>query len=58
MSTSLYAPDFLTIFNGYRDTGGPLQTFSSPADWRDQWDLLPYGRSLQQLPRASAPFTV
>ena len=37
MSTSLYAPDFLTIFNGYRDTGGPLQTFSSPADWRDQW---------------------
>jgi glycosidase len=37
MSTSLYAPDFLAIFNRYRDTGGPLQTFASPADWRDQW---------------------
>jgi len=37
MSTSLYAPDFLTIFNRYRDTGGPLQAFASPPDWRDQW---------------------
>ena len=37
MSTSLYAPDFLAIFNGSRDTGGTLQTFASPADWRDQW---------------------
>ena len=37
MSTSLYAPGFLTIFNRYRDTGGPLQAFPSPADWRDQW---------------------
>ena len=37
MSTSLYAPDFLAIFNRYRDTGGPLQAFASPADWRDQW---------------------
>jgi len=37
MSTSLYAPDFLSIFNRYRDTGGPLQAFASPADWRDQW---------------------
>ncbi|HEY1759551.1 MAG TPA: alpha-amylase family glycosyl hydrolase [Bryobacteraceae bacterium] len=37
MSTSLYAPDFLAIFNANRDTGGPLQTFASPADWRDQW---------------------
>jgi glycosidase len=37
MSTSLYAPDFLAIFNRYRDTGGPLQAFPSPADWRDQW---------------------
>ena len=37
MSTSLYAPDFLAIFNRYRDTGGPLQAFGSPADWRDQW---------------------
>ena len=37
MATSLYAPDFLTIFNRYRDTGGPLQAFASPADWRDQW---------------------
>jgi len=37
MATSLYAPDFLTIFNQDRDTGGPLQTFPSPADWRDQW---------------------
>ena len=37
MSTSLYAPDFLAVFNGYRDTGGPLQAFASPADWRDQW---------------------
>jgi glycosidase len=37
MSTSLYAPDFLSIFNRYRDTGGPLQSFASPPDWRDQW---------------------
>jgi glycosidase len=37
MSTSLYAPDFLAIFNRYRDRGGPLQAFSSPPDWRDQW---------------------
>jgi glycosidase len=37
MSTSLYAPDFLAVFNGNRDAGGPLQTFASPADWRDQW---------------------
>jgi len=37
MSTSLYAPNFLTIFNSNRDTGGPLKAFSSPADWRDQW---------------------
>jgi glycosidase len=37
MSTSLFTPDFLTIFNRYRDTGGPLQAFASPADWRDQW---------------------
>src|SRR5580700_6408878 len=37
MSTSLYAPDFLVIFNQNRDTGGPLQSFASPADWRDQW---------------------
>ena len=37
MSTSLYAPDFLAVFNRYRDTGGPLQSFASPADWRDQW---------------------
>jgi len=37
MCTSLYAPDFLSIFNRYRDTGGPLQAFASPADWRDQW---------------------
>jgi glycosidase len=37
MSTSLYAPDFLAIFNRYRDTGGPPQAFPSPADWRDQW---------------------
>lgn len=37
MATSLYAPDFLAIFNRYRDTGGPLQAFPSPADWRDQW---------------------
>jgi glycosidase len=37
MATSLYAPDFLTIFNRYRDAGGPLQAFASPAEWRDQW---------------------
>ncbi len=37
MSTSLYAPDFLASFNRDRDTGGPLQAFASPADWRDQW---------------------
>ena len=37
MATSLYAPDFLAIFNANRDTGGPLHTFPSPADWRDQW---------------------
>jgi len=37
MSTSLYAPDFLAVFNANRDTGGPLTTFASPADWRDQW---------------------
>jgi glycosidase len=37
MATSLYSPDFLAIFNGSRDTGGPLQAFPSPADWRDQW---------------------
>jgi len=37
MATSLYGPDFLAIFNANRDTGGPLTTFPSPADWRDQW---------------------
>ena len=37
MSTSLYAPDFLAVFNRYRDTGSPLQAFASPPDWRDQW---------------------
>jgi glycosidase len=37
MSTSLYTPDFLAIFNRYRDTGGSLQAFDSPPDWRDQW---------------------
>ncbi len=37
MSTSLYAPDFLAIFNRNRDVGGPLQAFGSPPDWRDQW---------------------
>jgi glycosidase len=37
MATSLYSPDFLTIFNQYRDTGGPTGAFPSPADWRDQW---------------------
>jgi glycosidase len=37
MATSLFAPDFLEIFNGNRDTGGPLAAFPSPADWRDQW---------------------
>jgi len=37
MSTSLFAPDFLAIFNRNRDTGGPLQAFPSPADWRDAW---------------------
>ena len=37
MATSLYGPDFLAIFNANRDTGGPLTTFPSPADWRDEW---------------------
>jgi glycosidase len=37
MATSLYAPDFLSIFNQYRDTGGPTGAFPSPQDWRDQW---------------------
>ena len=37
MATSLYSPDFLTIFNQYRDTGGPTGAFPSPQDWRDQW---------------------
>ena len=37
MATSLYSPDFLSIFNSNRDTGGPLSAFPSPADWRDQW---------------------
>jgi len=35
VATSLYAPDFLNIFDRYRDNGGPLQAFPSPADWRD-----------------------
>jgi glycosidase len=37
MPTSLYAPDLVAIFNRYRDHGGPLQSFPSPPDWRDQW---------------------
>jgi len=37
MATSLFSPDFLTIFNRSRDTGGPLPAFPSPADWRDAW---------------------
>ena len=37
MATSLYAPDFLSIFNRNRDTGGPTEAFPSPQDWRDQW---------------------
>ena len=36
MPTS-YSPDFLSVFNRFRDTGGPLQAFPSPPDWRDQW---------------------
>jgi glycosidase len=37
MATSLYSPEFLSIFVSNRDTGGPLKAFASPADWRDQW---------------------
>ena len=37
MATPVFAPNFLTIFNRYRDRGGPLQAFPSPADWRDEW---------------------
>jgi glycosidase len=37
MPTSLFAADFLAIFNRDRDTGGPLAAFPSPIDWRDQW---------------------
>lgn len=37
MATSLFAPDFISIFNGSRDTGGALKSFPSPADWRDEW---------------------
>lgn len=37
MATSLFSPDFLTFFNRSRDSGGPLQAFPSPADWRDSW---------------------
>ena len=32
MSTSLYAPDFLTIFDRYRDTGGPLGPYVGTSD--------------------------
>ena len=60
MSTSLYAPDFLAIFNRYRDTGGPLQAFASPADWRDQWIYFlmvdRFNNSLRRLARAIQPF--
>jgi glycosidase len=37
MATSLYSADFLAIFNANRDTGGQLNAFPSPQDWRDQW---------------------
>ncbi len=36
MPSSLYSSDFLAIYNGSRDTGGPLKAFPSPAEWRDQ----------------------
>jgi glycosidase len=58
MSTSLFAPDFVTIFNGNRDTGGPLRAFASPADWRDQWIyfLMVDRFNNSQAPPRHAPF--
>jgi glycosidase len=58
MATSLYSPDFLAIFNRYRDTGGPLQTFASPPDWRDQWIyfLMVDRFNNSQAPPAHQPF--
>lgn len=58
MATSLYSPDFLAIFNRNRDTGGPLQTFASPQDWRDQWIyfLMVDRFNNSQAPPAHQPF--
>ncbi len=58
MATSLYGPDFLAIFNSNRDTGGPLLTFPSPADWRDEWIyfLMVDRFNNSQAPPVHAPF--
>lgn len=37
MLTSLFTPEFQSVFNSVKDTGGPLKAFQSPIDWRDQW---------------------
>src|SRR5579871_169946 len=37
MLSSLFTPEFQSVFNSVKDTGGPLQAFPSPIDWRDQW---------------------
>ena len=47
MSTSLFAPDFLAIFNSNRDTGGPLKSFCFAGGLAGSMDLLSHGGSLQ-----------
>jgi glycosidase len=37
MPDSLFSPEFLTVLNQVKDTGGAPKAFPSPIDWRDQW---------------------
>ncbi|HLY16227.1 MAG TPA: alpha-amylase family glycosyl hydrolase [Bryobacteraceae bacterium] len=36
MINSLFTPEFQSVFNSVKDTGGPPKAFPSPIDWRDQ----------------------
>ncbi len=37
MPDSLVSPEFQSVFDSVKDTGGAPRTYPSPLDWRDQW---------------------